>query len=49
MQIELKAKIVEGRLIIESVDEESSIFLSKWIEDNKYCLDKRLDIQILAH
>lgn len=48
-EIQLKAKLINGRLVIESIDEQSSISLSKWIDDNKQWLDKRLDIEILAH
>lgn len=38
-----------GRMRIDSLNEEGSKALDRWIEENRYCLDKRLDIEIYAH
>jgi hypothetical protein len=49
MEIQLKAKITNGRLVIESVDEKSSMALSEWLDENRHLLNRRLDIEVLAH
>jgi len=48
-EIVLKASLLNGRLHIESVDEPSSVALSKWIDDNRHLLNVWLDIELLAH
>jgi len=46
---ELKASITNGRLRIESNNENGSIKLDKWINQNKNNLSEWLDIEIYAH
>lgn len=48
-EIELSAKLVNGRLIIESVNKESSDALSKWIDENRPHFNKWLDMEILSN
>lgn len=38
-----------GRMRIDSLNELGSMALDRWIEENRYCFDKRLDIDIYAH
>ena len=47
--MDIKAEIINGRLIIESTNEIGSQKLDRWIEENKRYLDKWLDIDIIAH
>jgi hypothetical protein len=47
--MELKAQIKNGRLIIESDNEEGSIKLDRWINENKRYFNKMLDIDIFAY
>ena len=49
LKMNIKSKIENGRLIIESDSVESALLLDKWIKENKKHLSRFLDLEILAH